>query len=103
MPSRLSLSAADCLLSITGALAKRDNTLVNRPKPSTITGSHQPVALIPNISEKKKKQSFVPEDSNIEANCLLWNHLEDLTRLVQCLFAVCSLIHLDMLELCSHF
>ncbi|XP_020879754.1 uncharacterized protein LOC9314231 isoform X1 [Arabidopsis lyrata subsp. lyrata] len=87
VPSRLSLSAADCLLSITGALAKRDNTLVNRPKPSTIMGSHQPVALIPHISEKKKKQSFLPEDLNIEANCILWNHLEDLTRLVQCLFA----------------
>lgn len=91
VPSRLSVSAADCLLSITGALAKRDNTLVNRPKPSTITGSHQPVAMIPYISEKRKKQTSLPEDSNIDANFILWNHLEELTRLVQCLFAVCSL------------
>ncbi|XP_023637799.1 uncharacterized protein LOC17887274 isoform X2 [Capsella rubella] len=87
VPSRLSVSAADCLLSITGALAKRDNTLVNRPKPSTITGSHQPVALIPNTSKKEKKQSFLPEGSNIEANCILWNHLEELMRLVQCISA----------------
>jgi hypothetical protein len=103
VPSRLSLSAADCLLSITGALAKRDNTLINRPKSPTITGSHQPVALTPNISEKKKRPTSLPEDSNIETNCILWNHMEDLTRLVQCLFAVCSLIHLNMLELCSKF
>lgn len=93
VPSRLSVSAADCLLSITGALAKRDDTLANRPKQSTITGSHQPVALIPNISEKKKKQTSRPEDSNSETSCILWNHMEDLTRLVQCLSAVCSLIH----------
>uniref|UniRef100_A0A1J3GQ58 Uncharacterized protein n=1 Tax=Noccaea caerulescens TaxID=107243 RepID=A0A1J3GQ58_NOCCA len=86
VPSRLSVSAADCLLSITGALAKRVDTLANRPKPSISTGSHRPVALIPNISEKKKKQTSRPEDSNSETNCLLWNHLEDLTRLVQCLF-----------------
>lgn len=103
VPSRLSVSAADCLLSITGALAKRDNTLVNRPKPSTITGSHQPVALIPYISEKKKKQTSLPEDSIIDANCIMWNHLEELTRLVQCLFAVCSLTHQNMLELFSKF
>ncbi|KAL1194541.1 hypothetical protein V5N11_020604 [Cardamine amara subsp. amara] len=87
VPSRLSVSAADCLLSITGALAKRDNTLVNRPKPSAVTGSHQPVALIPNISEKTKNHSPLPGDSNSEANCILWNHLEELTLLVQCLFA----------------
>lgn len=103
MPSRLSVSAADCLLSITGAVAKRDNTLFNKPKPSTITGSHQPVALIPNISGKKKKQSSLPEDSNSEANCILWNHLEELTLLVQCLFAVCSLIYQNVLDLCSKF
>ncbi|KFK35004.1 hypothetical protein AALP_AA5G221800 [Arabis alpina] len=83
VPSRLSVSAADCLLSITGALAN----LANRPKQSTITGSHQPVALIPNSSEKKKKQTSRPEDSNSETSCILWNHLEDLTRLVQCLYA----------------
>ncbi|XP_010516375.1 PREDICTED: uncharacterized protein LOC104792046 isoform X2 [Camelina sativa] len=87
VPSRLSVSAADCLLSISNALAKRDNTLANRPKPSTISGSHPPVALISNISEKEKKQSFLPEDSNIKANCILWNHLEELMRLVQCLFS----------------
>ncbi|VVB06055.1 unnamed protein product [Arabis nemorensis] len=87
VPSRLSVSAADCLLSVTGALAKRDDTLANRPKQSTIKGSHQPVALIPNISEKKKKQTSRSEDSNSETSCILWNHLEDLTRLVQCLFA----------------
>lgn len=99
MPSRLSVSAADCLLSITGALAKRDDTLVNRPS----RGSHRPVALIPNISDKEKKQTSRPEDSNSETNCLLWNHLEDLTRLVQWLFGVCSLIQLNMRSLCSSF
>ncbi|CAA7060609.1 unnamed protein product [Microthlaspi erraticum] len=82
VPSRLSVSAADCLLSITGALAKKDDTL----KPSTSMGSHRPVALIPNVSEKNKKQTSRPEDSNSEENCLLWNHLEELRRLVQCLF-----------------
>ncbi|CAH2063814.1 unnamed protein product [Thlaspi arvense] len=87
VPSRLSVSAADCLLSVTGALAKTDHTLVNRPKPSVITGSHQPVALISNASEKKKRHVSQPEDSNSETNCILWNHLEELTGLVECLFA----------------
>ncbi|KAL0714674.1 hypothetical protein Bca4012_021653 [Brassica carinata] len=88
VPSRLSVSAADCLLSITGALAKSNDAPANRPKPSTtITGSHQPVALIPSISEKKIKQTSRPEDATSETNCILWNHLEELTRLVQSLFA----------------
>nr|VDC62886.1 unnamed protein product [Brassica rapa] len=88
VPSRLSVSAADCLLSVTGALAKSNDAPANRPKPSaTITGSHQPVALIPNISEKKIKQTSRPEDAASETNCILWNHLEELMRLVQCLFA----------------
>lgn len=88
VPSRLSVSAADCLLSITGALAKSNDASANRPKPSTtITGSHQPVALISNISEKKIKQTSRPEDATSETKCILWNHLEDLMRLVQCLFA----------------
>ncbi|KAG2258537.1 hypothetical protein Bca52824_077831 [Brassica carinata] len=88
VPSRLSVSAADCLLSVTGALAKSNDAPANRPKPSaTITGSHQPVALIPNISEKKIKQTSRPEDATSETNCILWNHLEELMRLVQCLVA----------------
>ncbi|VVB06054.1 unnamed protein product [Arabis nemorensis] len=89
VPSTLSVSAADCLLSITGALAKRDDTVANRPNQSTITGSHQPVALIPNtiLVRRKKKKTSRSEDSNSETSCILWNHLEDLTRLVQCLFA----------------
>ncbi|KAG5386310.1 hypothetical protein IGI04_037780 [Brassica rapa subsp. trilocularis] len=88
VPSRLSVSAADCLLSVTGALARSNDASANRPKPSaTITGSHQPVALIPNISEKKIKQTSRPEDAASETNCILWNHLEELMRLVQCLFA----------------
>ncbi|KAJ0246734.1 ARM repeat superfamily protein [Hirschfeldia incana] len=86
VPSRLSVSAADCLLSITGALAKRNDAPATRPKPSTtITGSHQPVALIP--SEKKINQTSRPEDSTSETNFILWNHLEELMRLVQCLLA----------------
>lgn len=101
MPSRLSVSAADCLLSITGALAKSNDASANRAKPSTtITGSHQPVALIPSISEKKIKQISRPEDATSETKCILWNHLEELMRLVQCLFAVCSPIHWKMLDLC---
>ncbi|KAF8102152.1 hypothetical protein N665_0201s0435 [Sinapis alba] len=88
VPSRLSVSAADCLLSITGALAKSNDAPANRPKPSTtITGPHQPVALIPNISEKKIKQTSRPEDATSETNFILWNHLEELMRLVQGLFA----------------
>ncbi|WZZ17814.1 hypothetical protein YC2023_110903 [Brassica napus] len=88
VPSRLSVSAADCLLSITGALARSNDASANRPKPSaTIKGSHQPVALIPNVSEKKIKQTSRPEDAASETNCILWNHLEELTRLVQSLFA----------------
>ncbi|CAN8254424.1 unnamed protein product [Cochlearia groenlandica] len=87
VPSRLSVSAADCFLSVTGALAKMDDTLTKRPKPSTITGSHQPVSLIPNLSEKNKNQTSRPEDSYGERKFLLGNHLEELTDLVQCLFA----------------
>ncbi|CAH8362130.1 unnamed protein product [Eruca vesicaria subsp. sativa] len=88
VPSRLSVSAADCLLSVTGALAKSNDAPANRPKPSTtITGSHQPVALVSSISEKKIKKTSRPEDATSEKSCILWNHLEELMRLVQSLFA----------------
>ncbi|XP_010524083.1 PREDICTED: uncharacterized protein LOC104802271 isoform X1 [Tarenaya hassleriana] len=87
LPTRLSVAAADCLLSITGALAKSNETPAKKPKPPSLPRSSEPVALIPNVTERRKMQTPGPVGLNCEMRCTLWNHLEELICLVQSLLA----------------
>ncbi|XP_021893322.1 uncharacterized protein LOC110811211 isoform X2 [Carica papaya] len=88
LPSRLSVSAADCFLAITGALTRKAEIPVNRSKSINSSRSDPAVALVPtNISKKKVSQAHEPSCINGKMELLLWNHLEELIVLVQSLLA----------------
>ena len=92
LPSRLSVSAADCMLALAEALAKKVSS--NKPT-STSNGSSRPVTLVPASStgdKKVKPASKSSEVSNLEMGYLFWDRLEELIHLVQRLLAVCSVL-----------
>lgn len=83
LPSRLSLSAADCFLSLTEALTKRPRVSSDRQKSSNFKASVTPAPC-----EKKEKLAHkTSEISNMEMEFLLWDHLQELISLVQRLLA----------------
>ncbi|KAG5242688.1 ARM repeat superfamily protein [Salix suchowensis] len=87
LPSRLSVSAADCILSMTEALTKKTKVASNKPKPSTSNTSHAISLVSTGIKEKKVKPSESSEGFNIEMAYLLWKHIEALITLLQSLLA----------------
>ncbi|CAK7342514.1 unnamed protein product [Dovyalis caffra] len=87
LPSRLSVSAADCILSITEALTKKTKVASNKPKLLNSNASHT-ISLAPAASkEKKVKPSESSEVFNIEMAYLLWKQMEGIITLLQRLFA----------------
>uniref|UniRef100_A0A2N9IX14 Uncharacterized protein n=1 Tax=Fagus sylvatica TaxID=28930 RepID=A0A2N9IX14_FAGSY len=87
LPSRLSVSAADCMLALAEALAKKVSS--NKPT-STSNGSSWLVTLVPASStgdKKVKPASKSSEVSNLEMGYLFWDRLEELIHLVQRLLA----------------
>lgn len=92
LPSRLAVSAADCFLALTEALTKKAQIPSNRPKLLDSNAPKRPVTLVSSDSGKKKSkpasESIVA--SNMEMENILWDHLEELIRLVQKLLAVSS-------------
>lgn len=88
LPSRLSVSAADCILSITEALLKKPKVSSQMKQTSNLKAVDQSIASIAFPKDKKVKQS--PQPSSLEGESLLWNHLQDLITLVQSLLAVCT-------------
>lgn len=87
LPSRLSVSAADCMLALAEALANKVSS--NKPT-STSNGSSRPVTLVPASStgdKKVKPASKSSEVSNLEMGYLFWDRLEELIHLVQRLLA----------------
>lgn len=93
LPTRLSVSAADCILALTEAITKKALTSQvssSRSNSSSRNVSNQPISLLPSaVNEKKVKlTSRSPEVSNnMEMELLLWNHLDELIILVQRLLA----------------
>lgn len=88
LPSRLSLSAADCFLTLTESLAKRPRVSSDRQKSSNFKAS---VTSAP-CENKEKLAHKTSELSNMEMEFLLWDHLQELISLVQRLLAVCSIL-----------
>ncbi|XP_011020335.1 PREDICTED: uncharacterized protein LOC105122745 isoform X2 [Populus euphratica] len=87
LPSRLSVSAADCILSITEALTKKTKVASNKPKSLNSNASH-PISLVSTaIKEKKVKPSESSEVFSIEMAHLLWKQIEVLITLLQRLLA----------------
>lgn len=91
LPSRLSVAAADCLLALTEGLTKKPDILSNRPKSLSSSESNCPVTLTASgIDERKVKATHKSSEVLTRGvEFLLWDHLEDLTYLVQRLLAVC--------------
>lgn len=91
LPSRLAVSAADCILALTEALTKK---VPSNSQTSNSSALNRPITLMPASSGVNKtkpvlKSSEVP---NLEMDSLLWDHLEQLVNLLQRLLAVCSIL-----------
>ncbi|TXG70455.1 hypothetical protein EZV62_005390 [Acer yangbiense] len=89
LPSRLSVSAADCFLALTGALIKKPKASSDRQKTSNPKAVDQPITSIASVTcdKKVKPAQESSELSGLERGLLLWNHLQDLISLVQRLLA----------------
>ncbi|XP_044468283.1 uncharacterized protein LOC123197869 isoform X1 [Mangifera indica] len=89
LPSRLSVSAADCFISLTEALTKKPKVSSDSQKSSNSKASDRPVIFMPSASEEKKVEptNEFSELSNVDKGFLLWDYLEDLAVLVQRLLA----------------
>lgn len=83
LPSRLSVSAADCILSITEALTKKTKVASNKPKSLNSNTSHAISLVSTAIKEKKVKPSESSEVFSIEMAHLLWKQIEVLITLLQ--------------------
>lgn len=94
LPSRLSVSAADCLLSLTEALTKTPRVSTERQKSSNFKASDQHTTLISSATREKKGKPVHKslELTNMEMEFLLWGHLQELISLVQRLLAVCYIL-----------
>lgn len=91
LPTRLSLSAADCTIAFTEALTRKASlSKVSNgiKKSSDLSATNQLITFVPTESkEKASRPSKVLEDMEME--WLLWDHLAELIILVQKLQAVC--------------
>lgn len=89
LPSRLGVSAADCFLTLSGALTKvaevqgKKLKLNTRAKDRAITFIQSPT-----VDKKVKLDSKSLLISKIERDYTLWHHLDELICLVQRLLAV---------------
>lgn len=85
LPTRLSLSAADCTVAFTEALTRKasvSNVSNGRKKSSDLSTTNQLITIVPTESkENASRSSKVSEDMEME--WLLWDHLAELIILVQ--------------------
>ncbi|XP_057438694.1 uncharacterized protein LOC130730649 isoform X1 [Lotus japonicus] len=84
LPSRLGVSAADCLLSISGALTKVAELDGKKSRLNT-RAKDQAIAFVqsPSVEKKVKMGSKSLLMSKFERDYILWNHLDHLICLVQ--------------------
>ncbi|XP_070052827.1 uncharacterized protein [Nicotiana tomentosiformis] len=92
LPTRLSVAAADLILSLTEALTRSDsvsNCSDDKQKAAGIGERNRPVMLLPSTSTKKKvnKISKSSESTHMEMKLLLWDQLDHLIVLVERLTA----------------
>ncbi|RDY02152.1 hypothetical protein CR513_14431, partial [Mucuna pruriens] len=84
LPSRLGVCAADCFLSLSGALTKVAELQSKKSKLNTRT-KDQAITFVqsPTIDKKVKSDSISLLMSKIEREYTLWHHLDDIICLVQ--------------------
>ncbi|XP_037491270.1 uncharacterized protein LOC105645187 isoform X2 [Jatropha curcas] len=89
LPSRLSVSAADCILAITEALTKKNKVSSNNPKLLNSDALHRPISLVPAVSREKKAKPAhkSSEESTFDMAYLLWDLIGELITLTQRLLA----------------
>lgn len=83
LPSRLAVSAADCVLVLTESLTKIPAVPSSRQKSSDLSAPNQRVAVVAASGDKKSS-----EVSNGGIENLLWDQLEEVIHLVHKLLAV---------------
>lgn len=98
LPTRLSVAAADLILSLTEALARTNsvfNCLDDKHKAAGTGERNRPVMLLPSTPTKKKvnKISKSSDYKGMEKKLLLWDHLDNLIILVERLTAVCFITY----------
>uniref|UniRef100_A0A6J1DCN8 Uncharacterized protein LOC111019538 n=1 Tax=Momordica charantia TaxID=3673 RepID=A0A6J1DCN8_MOMCH len=88
LPSRLSVCAADCVVSLTNALTRKSE-VQTRQKRLNSSSSHQQVTFFSTIvdDQREKQISNSSKDSDSGMEYLLWHQLKDLVILVQRLLA----------------
>ncbi|XP_022967683.1 uncharacterized protein LOC111467138 [Cucurbita maxima] len=88
LPSRLSVCAADCVVSLTNALTRKPEAQT-RQKRLNASSSYQQVTFFSNAvdDQREKPISSSSKDSNLDMEYLLWDQLKDLVILVQRLLA----------------
>lgn len=94
LPSRLSVCAADCVVSLTSALTTKAE-VQTRQKRLNVSSSYQQVTFFSNAvdDQREKPISSSSKDSDSDMEYLLWHQLKDLVILVQRLLAVCFCLH----------
>ncbi|XP_023543535.1 uncharacterized protein LOC111803391 isoform X3 [Cucurbita pepo subsp. pepo] len=88
LPSRLSVCAADCVVSLTNALTRKPEAQTRQKRLNT-SSSYQQVTFFSNAvdDQREKPISSSSKDSNLDMEYLLWDQLKDLVILVQRLLA----------------
>lgn len=92
LPTRLSVAAADLILSLTEALARTNSVFSfsdDKHKAAGTAERNRPVMLLPSTPTKKKvnKISKSSDYKGMEMKLLLWDHLDNLIILVERLTA----------------
>lgn len=89
LPSRLGVSAADCSLTISGALTKEAKLKDKKSKFNT-KAKDQAITFVqcPTVDKKVKSDSKSLLMSKFERDYTLWHHIDDLICLVQRLHSV---------------
>ncbi|GAB2295532.1 hypothetical protein Dimus_029696 [Dionaea muscipula] len=85
LPTRLSLAAADCLLTLTQSIANKSlDSQMNfeRSRPSKLHTFDKPVNTLA-VRRLEQENDHLDVSSNIEMGVLLWENLEELITLVQ--------------------
>lgn len=91
LPSRLSISAADCFLALTEALTRKDEIVSNHESYVDSDASINTSRFL--LAAAADEGTVGIPKMKLEPKNLLSNHLDELVNLVQLLFAVC-LFHL---------
>ncbi|KAH7854589.1 hypothetical protein Vadar_015669 [Vaccinium darrowii] len=88
LPTRLAVAAADCILAVTTALAKKDlfsDGPDEKSKQSNSSLSSVPTTWV--LGEKRIKPASRSAEASMEMKLLLWDHLDELIFLLQKLIA----------------